>query len=80
MNRWNQRRGYVLFCVMSASAVVGFCGCGSGPGESESKMTSFTSSETKADTAQLFTVPQEQMAHVQVVAAERGSLAQALRL
>jgi cobalt-zinc-cadmium efflux system membrane fusion protein len=43
-------------------------------------MTSFTSSESKADTAQLFTVPSEQMSHIQVVAAEKGPLAQALRL
>jgi membrane fusion protein, heavy metal efflux system len=55
-------------------------GCGSGPGESESKMTSFTSGETKTDTAELFTVPKEQMAHLQVVAAEKGPLPRTLRL
>jgi cobalt-zinc-cadmium efflux system membrane fusion protein len=43
-------------------------------------MTSFTSSQNKADTAQLFTVPQQQMAHIQVVAAEKGPLARKLRL
>jgi cobalt-zinc-cadmium efflux system membrane fusion protein len=55
-------------------------GCGSGPGEPESKMTSFTSSESKADTAELFTVPKEQMAHLQIVAAEKGPLPRTLRL
>jgi len=55
-------------------------GCGSGPGESESRMTSFTSSESKADTAELFTVPKEQMAHLQIVAAEKGPLPRTLRL
>ena len=80
MKRWNQTRGYLLLGVLSASAFAAVCGCSSGPGESESSMTSFTSSETKADTAQLFTVPSEQMAHIQVVAAEQGPLAQALRL
>ncbi len=43
-------------------------------------MTSFTSSESKADTAELFTVPKEQMAHLQIVAAEKGPLPRTLRL
>jgi len=47
-------------------------GCGSGAGEQESKMTSFTSNEAKADTAELFTVPKEQLAHLQIVPAEKG--------
>jgi len=55
-------------------------GCGSGPGEPESKMTSFTSSESKADTAELFTVPKEQLAHLQIVSAEKGPLPRTLRL
>ena len=50
-----------------ASRLASLAGCGSGAGESESKMTSYSSGETKADTAELFTVPQDQMAHVQVV-------------
>jgi cobalt-zinc-cadmium efflux system membrane fusion protein len=43
-------------------------------------MTSFTSTETKTDTAELFTVPKEQMAHLQVVTAEKGPLPRTLRL
>jgi cobalt-zinc-cadmium efflux system membrane fusion protein len=43
-------------------------------------MTSFTATETKADTADLFTVPNEQMAHLQVVAVEKGPLPRTLRL
>ncbi len=61
----------LLACALS--------GCG-GPGESESNMTSFTSSESKADTAELFTVPKEQMAHLQVVSVERAPLPRTLRL
>jgi cobalt-zinc-cadmium efflux system membrane fusion protein len=52
---------------------------GCGPGEPESKMTSFTGSETKADTAELFAVPTEQMAHLQIVPAEKGPLPRTLR-
>src|SRR5208283_4460951 len=55
-------------------------GCGSGPGDSESKMTSFTASESKADTAELFSVPKEQMPHIQIVATEKGPLPRTLRL
>ena len=54
-------------------------GCG-GPGESESQMTSFTSTESKSDTAELFSVPKEQMSHIQVVSAEKAPLARNLRL
>jgi membrane fusion protein, heavy metal efflux system len=72
----------VTFSMMIALATlplgVVLSGCGSG--EPESKMTSFTSSESKADTAELFTVPKEQMAHLQIVPAEKGPLPRTLRL
>ena len=62
-----------LFLLFSLS------GC-SGPTESESQMTSFTSTESKSDTAELFSVPKEQMSHIQVVAAQKAPLARTLRL
>jgi len=68
------------FVAGGLSRALVLSGCGSGPGESESKMTSFTASESKADTAELFSVPKEQMAHVQVVAVQKGPLARKLRL
>ena len=55
-------------------------GCSSGPGESESHMTSYTSSQAKTETAELFRVPQEQMAHVQVVPVLKENLQRVLRL
>jgi cobalt-zinc-cadmium efflux system membrane fusion protein len=55
-------------------------GCNSGPGESESKMTSFTATESKADTAELFSVPNEQMVHVQIVSTQKGPLQRILRI
>ena len=70
----------LFFLLCGACLSIALSGCGSGPGESEYKMTSFTSSESKNDTAQLFTVPKEQIAHVQVVAAEKGPLPRNLRL
>ncbi len=47
--------------------------------QSESQMTSFTAGETKADTANLFTLPAEQIAHLQIAPAARGSLPRVLR-
>lgn len=64
--------------AMLVAAIIS--GCGSGPGESASKMTSYTNEESHADTAQLFTIPQDQMAHVQVVSVEKTKLARVLRM
>lgn len=65
------------FC---AAAVLFLAGCTAGPAESASKMTSYSASETKADTATLFTVPNDQMAHLQVVPVEKSNLERRLRL
>ena len=43
-------------------------------------MTSFSSSEAKAETPGLFTIPQEQMSHVQVVTVQPSKLTRTLRL
>jgi cobalt-zinc-cadmium efflux system membrane fusion protein len=70
-----------IFCAAWLTTALVFAGCSSaGPAESESKMTSYSASETKADTAELFTVPQDQMAHVQVVSVEKTRLPRRLRL
>jgi cobalt-zinc-cadmium efflux system membrane fusion protein len=73
------RRGEVLAATLIAGLVVGVAaGCGSGP--EESKMTSYSSGETKGDTAELFSVPQDQMAHVQVAPVEKSRLPRVLHL
>ena len=56
------------------------CGSSSGPSESESKMTSFSTNENKNDTASLFTVPQDQMAHLQIATVQKEPLQRVLRL
>jgi cobalt-zinc-cadmium efflux system membrane fusion protein len=60
--------------------VAALAGCGSGPGEPESKMTSYTSTEQKSDTAQTFHITQDQMGHVEIVPAQKENLARKLRL
>jgi cobalt-zinc-cadmium efflux system membrane fusion protein len=69
----------LAFAAVGLATTLGFYGCG-GAGDSESKMTSFTSSEASSDTAELFTVPKEQLAHLQIVPAEKGPLPRTLRL
>lgn len=66
--------------LISCLVLIVSAGCGSGPGEEESKMTSYSSNTAKGDTAELFTVPQDQMAHVQVVTVEKSRLPRVLRL
>ena len=43
-------------------------------------MTSYSSGESKTDTAGLFTIPQDQMSHVQVVTVQASKLTRTLRL
>lgn len=45
----------------------------------EAQMTSYTSSQSKTDTAALFTVPADQMSHIQVVKAVKTSLPRVIR-
>lgn len=64
--------------VLLAAAAFGAAGCNSG--ESAGQMTSFSGKEAKNAEAELFTIPQEQMSHVQVVTVEPTKLARVLRL
>jgi len=66
--------------IVALAAELALAGCSSGPGESESKMTSYSGTETKADTAALFSVPQDQLAHVQIVSVTKERLPRLLRL
>jgi len=68
-----------LGSALAASLLlISLAGCGAD--KPESSMTSYSSSESKAETASLFSVPQEQMAHLQVVSVEKSALPRVLRL
>ena len=68
-----------LIAALTCGGLLAGCSSG-GPSESESKMTSFSTNENKNDTASLFTVPQDQMSHLQVVTVEKSRLPRVLRL
>lgn len=73
-------RSALAFSVLSLAMAALLAGCGGGAAEPESKMTSYSSSESSADTAALFSVPPDQMAHVQVVAVRKETISRVLRL
>jgi membrane fusion protein, heavy metal efflux system len=74
MNKTSQ----FLLLGLSAAALV-TAGCGANGRESAEKMTSFTSANT-TDQAQAFTVPQDQMSHIQIVTIAPRKLTRTLRL
>jgi cobalt-zinc-cadmium efflux system membrane fusion protein len=80
MNLKTQFRNLIFpaSAIATGFLIASLSGCGSGG--SESKMTSYSSSESKAETAALFNVPQDQMTHVQVVSVEKATLPRVLRL
>jgi membrane fusion protein, heavy metal efflux system len=66
-----------LAAVLVFTAMVAGCG---GAREQASKMTSFSTAESADAKAELFSLPADQMSHIQVVAVEQGRLARMLRL
>lgn len=59
---------------------VALCITGCDSGERAGQMTSYSARESKSAEPELFTIPQEQMSHVQVVTVELSKLARVLRL
>ena len=54
-------------------------GCGPHAAENAGQMTSYSATESKSETAELFTVPKDQMAHLQVTPVLKTRLARLLR-
>src|ERR1700685_2589106 len=73
-------KDYLRFLI-GAGIAAGLCvgGCG-GAGEQASKMTSFSTAESRESKAELFSLPADQMSHIQVVTTEQGPLPRTLRL
>ncbi len=75
----SRRNGRTL-SVAGLAVLVLMAGCKSGGRERASQMTSFSAKASGSATPQLFTIPQEQMAHVQVVTIEPTTIRRTLRL
>jgi membrane fusion protein, heavy metal efflux system len=72
----SRRAGF--FAAAAALGVACLAGCGSD--ERANQMTSYSAKESKSATPELFTIPENQMSHVQVVTVEPVKLARVLRL
>jgi cobalt-zinc-cadmium efflux system membrane fusion protein len=68
-----------LLCSGACAAALVFASCGPAPLENEGKMTSYTASESKADSAELFSVPQDQLTHIKIAAVEKSNFPRVLR-
>jgi cobalt-zinc-cadmium efflux system membrane fusion protein len=66
--------------VLAVLAALALTGCSSAKRDSAAEMTSYSAQPGKESTAELFTVPQEQTAHLQVTKVQKAPLARTLRL
>ncbi|MGA7380995.1 MAG: efflux RND transporter periplasmic adaptor subunit [Terriglobales bacterium] len=76
--RLNFGQRWAVFAAWSAILLMNDS-CG-GAAEQASKMTSFSTAESRESKAELFSLPADQMAHIQVVTVEQGPLPRILRL
>ena len=75
-----QSAGLSAMLVVIAAATVSAALAGCSGNRSASEMTSYSSQTAKSAKPQLFTIPQDQLSHVQVVAIEPGKITRTLRL
>ena len=75
--RQGSRRSPVL-AVAAILAAAALAGCNAD--QQAGNMTSYSANATKSETPELFTIPQDQMSHVQVVTIEPTTLTRILRL
>jgi|GEM_PF-66712 len=73
------QRGLISgFHIAALVATLALAGCGSG--DQASKMTSFSTAESAESKAELFTLPADQMAHIQIYTVNAAPMARTLRL
>ncbi len=70
--------GALLDSALILALGLALSGCGSG--DQAGKMTSYSAAESAEAKAELFSVPEDQMSHIQVVTVEPGALPRTLRL
>jgi membrane fusion protein, heavy metal efflux system len=78
MTKLEKRRSALLGGAAMAVAMA-MAGCG-GTGEQANKMTSFSTTESAPSKAELFTLPAEQMSHIQIYSVVQAPLERTLRL
>jgi membrane fusion protein, heavy metal efflux system len=71
------RRSAIFFAALAAAFAVAGCG---GAGEKANKMTSFSTAESAASKAELFSLPADQLSHIQIYTVAQAALQRTLRL
>lgn len=74
--KWRGDRSRCWLALVGMSAMLSLAGCGGSRAEAPAD----SNSPKNSDNAELFTIPQEQMAHVQVVTVQPSTLTRMLRL
>jgi membrane fusion protein, heavy metal efflux system len=77
IRRW--RAGRAAIFGAGLAGVFALAGCG-GAGGQANKMTSFSTAESAESKAELFSLPPDQMAHIQIYTVAQGPLERTLRL
>ena len=77
-SRLKRARRSAIFCGALASAFA-LASCG-GAGQNANKMTSFSTAESAASKAELFSLPPEQISHIQIYTVAQAPFARTLRL
>ena len=72
--------GHGIPYLMAIAALTALAACHSNDSDQAGQMTSFSAKASKSATPQLFTIPQNQMSHVQIVTVEPATLKRTLRL
>jgi cobalt-zinc-cadmium efflux system membrane fusion protein len=72
--------GHSTPCVIAIAGLMALTACHSNDGDRADQMTSFSAKASKSATPQLFTIPQDQISHVQVVTVAPATLKRTLRL
>ena len=72
------RRRYIAAAALAC--ILAIAGCSSGDRERAGQMTSYASRASSSETPRLFTIPDDQMSHVQVVTVQPTTLTRTLRL
>jgi membrane fusion protein, heavy metal efflux system len=75
----NMRRVRRVSCGAALAVALVIAGCGGG-GDSASKMTSFSTTESAESKAELFSLPADQMAHIQIYTVAQAPMVRNLRL
>jgi cobalt-zinc-cadmium efflux system membrane fusion protein len=76
---WQLRPRRLPGRLAALAAALVLAGCG-GAGEPASKMTSFSTTESAASKAELFSLPADQLAHIQIFTVAAAPMARTLRL